>query len=133
MIDHFDDLLKLAREQAHIQHLFLVYTIAELPEDSTEAQREEFEQGYGGALVPAASVDKRASDIASFEALEQEASQFLAHWDILFVTAMDVMPDHPLKESDIAGLMDRVVEQIKSGQIGHFVSFDRQGQAVALN
>jgi|GEM_PF-4194927 len=51
MIDQFDDLLKLANEQALKQHLFLVYTIAELPEDSTEEQRREFEQGHGGALV----------------------------------------------------------------------------------
>ncbi|AWB35218.1 ribonucleotide reductase subunit alpha [Orrella marina] len=133
MIDQFDDLLKLANEQALKQHLFLVYTIAELPEDSTEEQRREFEQGHGGALVPAASVDKRASDIKSFADLEHEARQFIPQWDILFVTAMDVMPGHELDEAQIATLMERVVEQIKSGQIGHFVSFDRQGNAVALN
>gem|GEM_PF-3784081 len=43
------------------------------------------------------------------------------------------MPGHELDEAQIATLMERVVEQIKSGQIGHFVSFDRQGNAVALN
>lgn len=133
MIDQFDDLLKLANGQALKQHLFLVYTVAELPEDCTEEQRRQFEQGQGGALVPAASVDKRASDIRSFADLEHEANTFIPHWDVLFVTAMDVMPDHELEESQIATLMDRVVEQIKNGQIAHFVSFDRQGNAVALN
>lgn len=133
MIDKFDELLNLARQQDHEQRLFLVYTQAELPEDASPEQREAFAAGYGGALVPVASVDKLVAEITSFETLEAEACQFVPQWDILFVTAMDVAPDNDIKDAEIATLMDRIIEQIKTGQIGHFVSFDRQGNAVALN
>ncbi len=41
----FDDLLQAARAQPTPQRLLFVFAQAELPADSTPAQRERFEQG----------------------------------------------------------------------------------------
>src|SRR5437763_15902630 len=51
-ISSFDDLLRVARQQAEPQRLLFVFVGAELPEDSTSEQRQRFAAGAGGALVP---------------------------------------------------------------------------------
>ena len=60
-IEHFDDLLRAARGQPQPQCLLLVFVQVELPEDSSEAERADFEAGQGGALVNVSSVSSLAS------------------------------------------------------------------------
>ncbi|CDS53277.1 FIG00933811: hypothetical protein [Polaromonas sp. CG9_12] len=73
-ISTFDDLLQAARAQPDPQRLLFVFAGVELPDDATPAQRERFEAGQGGALVPLMCVDKRPDELASFAALVEEAS-----------------------------------------------------------
>ena len=132
MISTFDELLQAARQQPLAQHLLLVYTQAELPEDSTQTQRAEFEAGMGGALSPTACVDKRASEIESFAELDKEAREFVENWDVLFAAAMDVMPGQEMSDSTVGAAMNQVIELVKSGQISRLISFDREGNAISL-
>lgn len=57
-ITSFDDLFRMANQQASLRRLLLVFCKAEMPEDATPQQKAEFEAGEGGALVPVASLDK---------------------------------------------------------------------------
>ena len=73
-ISSFDDLLAAARQQQEPQRLLFVFASAELPSDSTPAQREQFLAGEGGALVPMMYVDMSLDELHSFADLVKEAN-----------------------------------------------------------
>ena len=131
-ISSFDDLLKAARSQAEPQRLLFVFAGVELPEDATPAQRERFEAGQGGALVPLMCVDKRPDELASFDTLIGESSQFGHDWGIVFAAAMSGTLDRMPSSEDAEEPLQRMVEAIKRGEIGAYIPFDPRGQAVEI-
>ena len=118
----FSDLLEAAHAQPEPQRLLLVFAIAELPPDGTEQERASFQRGEGGALTPVVCVDKLASEIGSFEALEIESRQALSRWDILFVAALD----------EAAGPLRMMLESIRVGRIANFLAVNRSGDIIEL-
>ena len=131
-IASFDDLLQAARQQTQPQRLLFVFASADLPDDSTSAQRERFSAGEGGALVPTMCVDKTAEELLSFSDLVQESTQFGKEWSIVFAAALSgsggVAPTPDAAEKSL----ERMVEAIKAGTLGTFIPFDRQGLPVML-
>jgi hypothetical protein len=126
----FEDLLQAARAQPEPQRLLFVFTGVELPEDSTPVQRERFEAGQGGALVPLMCVDKRPEELSSFAALVQESSQFGHNWGLVFAAALSGSVNRIPTPEDAEEPLQRMVESIKQGRIDTFIPFDRQGQPV---
>jgi hypothetical protein len=122
-IENFNDLLQAARAQPLPQRLLFVFAGVELPEDCTPQQRADFEAGQGGALVPLMCVDKAPDELASFDALVQEAQQFGQRWALVFTAATDGDADKPLQA---------MVEAIKRGEIGAYIPFDAHGETVQL-
>ena len=57
-IEHFDDLLAMARAQREPQRLLMVFTTAECEADATPEQRAAHAAGSGGVLRPLMCVDK---------------------------------------------------------------------------
>ena len=132
-ISSFDDLLRLASEQAALQRLLLVFCKAELPEDATPQQKAEFEAGEGGVLVPVASVDKFPEMLASFSELSAEASEHGIEWDLLFVAAMDRADGESADQTAaVEQTLEAMVSAIKAGQVDSLVPFDPSGAVVAL-
>lgn len=131
-ITSFDDLLTAAKKQTTPQHFLLVFTKAELPEDSTDEQRADYVAGHGGFLVPVACVDKRAEDLSSFDQLCKEATEFVAEWDIIFAGALSAKPGGALSDDFIDEKIGTMVESIKMGQIEHYATFNRHGEGVSL-
>lgn len=132
-ISSFDDLLRLATEQAGLQRLLLVFCKAELPEDATPQQKAEFEAGEGGALVPVASVDKFPEALGSFAALSAEAAEHGLAWDVLFVAAMDRAADEgPDQVAAVDQTLEAMVSAVKAGQVDSFAPFDTSGAVLAL-
>lgn len=129
----FDDLLQSARAQTEPQRLLFVFTGVELPEDSTPVQRERFEAGQGGALVPLMCVDKRPEELSSFAALVQESSQFGHPWGLVFAAALSGTASRPPTSEDAEEPLERMVQAIKDGKIGAFIPFDPQGQPVQMS
>ncbi len=131
-ISSFDDLLQAARQQTEPQRLLFVFASADLPQDSTAAQRERFLAGEGGALVPIMCVDKTPQELQTFASLVQESSQFDQPWSIVFAAALSgsggVAPTSEAAEKPL----QRMVEAIKAGTLGTLIPFDRQGQPVVL-
>ncbi len=131
-ITNFDELLIAARSQPEPQRLLFVFAGAELPGDATPQQRASFEAGEGGALVPLMTVDKAPDEIASFHTLMEESLTFSQEWRILFVAAMSGHGGKTPSSVDAERLLEGMVESIKQGAVGSFISLDRQGHAVAL-
>ena len=132
-ISSFDDLLVAARQQVEPQRLLFVFASAELPPDSTEAQRENFLAGQGGALVPVMCVDKSPGESLTFADLVQESAQFGHEWSIVFAAALSgsggLAPTSEAAEKPL----QRMVEAVKAGTFDAFIPFDPQGQAVRLD
>ncbi len=134
-IASFDDLLHAARMQPEPQRLLFVFAAAELPDDATPAQRARFEAGLGGALVPLMCVDKTPQELASFSALAQEAQQFTApghDWAMVFAAALPGTLNQAPTSADAQAPLQRMVDAIKGGAHGGYISFNRQGQPVRL-
>jgi hypothetical protein len=131
-IQTFDDLLSAARQQPLPQRLLFVFAGIELPDDATEAQRLEFEQGRGGALVPQMCVDKALDELVSFEQLVREAQAFGQPWGMVFAAALSGTPGCPPASAEAEQPLQNMVEAIRQGQLHAFIPFDPQGQALAL-
>ena len=131
-ISSFDDLLQAARAQPEPQRLLFVFAGVELPEDATADQRQRFEAGQGGALVPLMCVDKRADELASFEALIKESTQFGHDWGIVFAAAMSGSNDRAPTSEEAEEPLQRMIEAIKRGEHGRYIPFDPQGQSVQM-
>lgn len=135
-IEHFDDLLRLARSQPERQRLLLVFAGAELPDDATAAQRARFEQGEGGALAPLMCVDKLPEELASFEALQAEASAMEPPgqpWRLVFAAALSGTPRAAPSEQEASRVLDRMIESLRAGIPGAWLAFDRNGRPVQLS
>ena len=132
-ISTFDDLLQAARAQPEPQRLLFVFAGVELPDDATPAQRERFEAGQGGALVPLMCVDKRPDELASFATLVEESIQFgQNNWGIVFAAAMAGTVNRAPTPEDAEEPLQRMVEAIKRGEHGGYIPFDTQGHTVQI-
>jgi len=127
-ISTFDDLLRLARQQAEPQRLLFVFAAAGIPDDATPEQRARFQAGEGGTLTPLMCVDKTPDELVSFEALAAESRQVGQAWDIVFVAAMSGSGGMSPTSLQAEALLERMVESVKSGEIGGFVPFDVAGR-----
>ncbi len=132
-ISCFDDLLQAARAQAESQRLLFVFVGVELPDEATPAQRERFAQGEGGALVPQMCVDKAPDELASFDALVQEAAQFGKDWTLVFAAAMSGTLNRAPTSGDAELPLESMVDAIKRGVHSGLIPFDRTGHTVQID
>lgn len=132
-IQTFDDLLNAARMQPLPQRLLFVFAGVELPDDATEAQRNEFDRGEGGALVPQMCVDKGLDELQSFDQLVREAEAFGQPWGMVFAAALAGTPGRTPASAEAEQPLQDMVEAIRQGQLHSFIPFDPQGQALQLN
>jgi hypothetical protein len=132
-ISSFEDLVTVARQQAEPQRLLFVFTRVELPEDCTPEQRMRFEAGVGGALTPLACLDKTPEELGAFDELLEESRQFLQDWTIVFVAALSGKNGRAPTSEETEAPLNNMVESIKAGTVGVFVSFGFDGQPVILS
>jgi len=124
--------LLAACEQPQGQRLLLVFASADLPDDATPEQRAGFEQGAGGALVPAMCVDKTPDEIGNFKRLKQEAEQFNTSWRVLFASSLSGAGDAPPTSQAAEPILQGMVEAIKQGAFANMIAFDTSGAAITL-
>ena len=129
----FDDLLQAAKQQPEPQRLLFVFANAELPPDSTAAQKADFLAGHGGALVPVMCVDKTPEELQSFANLMQESTQFGNAWSIVFASTMSGQDGLSPSSEAAEKPLQKMVEAIKAGTLGNFIPFDRSGLPVDLS
>jgi hypothetical protein len=132
-IANFADLLGAARQQSTPQQLLFVFVNAELPDDCSAQQREAFLAGTGGALVPVMCVAKAAHELQDFDELVEQATSFWQTWRMVFVAALSGQGRVAPSSEQADAALQRMVANVKAGQIANFIPFDAQGQAVNLN
>ena len=134
-IDSFDDLLQVARGRKEPQRLLFVFAGSELPDGATPEQRERFARGQGGALVPLMCVDKRPEELESFDALLRESQLFELPgqpWRLVFTAALSGTLSQAPSDDDVERVLRRMVEAVKTGALGAYLPFNREGQPVRL-
>lgn len=134
-IENFDDLLHAARVQPEPQCLLLVFARVDLPENSSESERANFEAGQGGALVPTMSVDlphARLAALDGFEALRAEADQHSTDWVMVLAGALGGRAGRAPDGATIRDALDRLVQRVSMGDLGGLIPFNRVGEALDL-
>ena len=133
-ISHFDDLLQAARQQTEPQRLLMVFASASLPSDATAAQKVSFEAGEPGELSPLMCVDKDPMALSSFTALVAEATEAAGQqlWALVFAAALPGHNGQPPTAVQVDAALQRVTEQVRSGDIALLIPFERLGHAVSL-
>lgn len=131
-IESYQDLIQAAQAQTEPQRLLFVFAKAELPNGYTEHQKQHFEQGQGGALEPVLCVDKLPQDVANFQQLVEESSHTGLNWDIAFVSALGGRGGFPPNSDEAVQPLQMMMQKIQGGMIADFLTFDKNGELVAL-
>jgi hypothetical protein len=131
-LNHFDDFLTIAQQQTAPQTLLLVLAKRELPEGYTAEQEKHFLAGTGGHLAPLSSIAKHVQELDDFTDLATEATDVSDDWDALFVAAIDRLNDTQEAGKKIDKLLDKMVNDIRAGLVGQFLTFDKQGVPLTL-
>jgi len=126
----FDQLLRAAAEQPHPQRLLFVFASAELPDDSTPAQRQRFEAGHGGALTPVICVDKAPAELTRFDALLAESRKAGPPWQVVFAAGLSGCDGQPPSQPKIERALSALVERVRNGRIEGLLALDAAGQVL---
>jgi len=132
-VSHFDQLLKAAAAQPDPQRLLFVFAQAELPEGATEAQKNDFVAGRGGALTPLACVDKAPADLSTFEALVDESRQACPPWQVLFIAALAGHEGKPPSSALVDSALQAMVDAVKAGRLGNYMALSPSGEPLVLS
>lgn len=132
-ISSFDDLLQAAVSQPEPQLLLFVFTKAELPEDATQEEKNNFEKGMGGALTPVVCVDKSPTEISSFTALVDESKKTGQDWDVVFVSSMSGQAGIAPNSDQAEQPLQMMVQAIQAGGISHFLAFSQSGEILQIS
>lgn len=132
-ITNFDDLLQAAKAQTEPQLLLFVFTKAELPEDATQIEKENFAKGVGGTLTPVVCVDKTPNELSSFSALLQESKKTGQDWDVVFISSMSghggIAPNSDQAEQPL----QMMVQAIQAGGVSNFLAFSKSGEILQIS
>lgn len=131
-ITEFADLLTAAEGQVEPQRLLLVFVVAELPEDATEAEVQRHAEQQGGSLKPVLCVDKLPSELADFDALMDESLRTGITWDLVFAAGLSGRGGVQPSSDEAEQPLKMMVGAIESGSIGNFLAFDRAGHSVSF-
>lgn len=132
-ISNYDDLLQAAKSQVEPQLLLFVFTRAELPDDATALEKENFAQGVGGTLAPVVCVDKSPEELSSFTDLLEESKKTGQDWDVVFVSSLSghagIAPNSDQAEQPL----QMMVQAIQAGGIGSFLAFSKTGEILDIS
>ena len=131
-IEHFDDLLRMARAQAEPQRLLFVFAGAELAADASAEQRAAFDAGEGGELAPLMCVHKAPEEVGDFDALTAEAAEAGPPWALVFTAALSGKGGQAPSARDTDAALQRMVNALKGGRLDGLLPFDRAGTPVML-
>ncbi|MFZ0267786.1 ribonucleotide reductase subunit alpha [Caulobacter sp.] len=129
---HFQQLLSIAATQAQPHRLLFVFAAAELPDHPTEAQREAFAAGRGGALAPRMCVDKGVGELKDFAGLAAESKTAGPPWQVVFAAALPGLNGLAPTKAEIDAALKTMVETLRVGGVDKYAAFDQDGEPLRL-
>jgi hypothetical protein len=130
---HYDHLLNAARQQPEPQRLLFVFAQVELPDDASPEERERFEAGEGGALVPRLCVAKTPDEETTFTALCEQADGMDCQWSLVVSAAVGGQRGQPPTEQAVDQALEQLVGRVQAGALDGLLVFDRKGEALSLS
>lgn len=127
---HFRQLLDAAAAQPDPQRLLFVFAAAELPDGATQAQRERFLAGEGGALAPLMCVDKAPGELADFEALLAESRRAGPPWQVAFAASLSGSGGVAPTTAQIEVALQSMVDAVRVGGVGRFAAYGPDGEPI---
>jgi hypothetical protein len=127
-IEHFNDLLAMARAQREPQRLLMVFTTAECEPDATPEQRAAHAAGEGGVLRPLMCVDKDPAELQDFATLAAEARHAGPAWQLMFTAALAGRTT----TSEIQRMLELLTKRIETGEFGGLLPFNPAGETVFI-
>ena len=126
MISSFNELLQAASQQDDAQRLLLLFANA-------ESSSKKHKSTQRGTIAPVMCVDKLPQEIASFEALTEEADAISKDWNFVFIAGLSGKGDVAPTTEEADPYLNKMTNDLASGQdMSQYVVFDRSGSAIAL-
>jgi hypothetical protein len=132
-ISNYADLLEAARQQPEPQRLLFVFTRPELPEGSSEAQKQAFEAGKGGVLTAQMCTDKALDELGDFSALVEESHQMGQDWKIVFVAGLGGRGGVAPSTQEAQEPLKTMISSIQNGAFSAYLAFDPDGELVRFS
>ena len=130
---YFQQLLTAAAAQTEPQRLLFVFAAAELPDHPTQAQREAFLAGRGGALAPVMCVDKAVGELTDFDSLAAESKDAGPPWRVVFAAALAGRGGLPPSKAEIDTALKSMVEAVRIGAVSRYGAFGPDGELLNLH
>lgn len=126
MISSFNELLQAASQQDDAQRLLLLFANA-------ESSSKKHKSTQRGTIEPVMCVDKLPVEIASFEALSEEADAISKDWNFIFIAGLSGKGDVAPTTEEADPYLNKMTNDLASGQdMSQYVVFDRSGGTVML-
>lgn len=128
MISNFAQLLSAAAEQDQPQRLLLLFAKAE----SSGKNKKKNKQQHG-TLSAVMCVDKLPEEIASFEALVEEADSVSKEWDFMIIVGLSGKDGKAPSSDDAEPFLNQMTNNLASGQdLSQYVIFDRNQDPIVI-
>jgi hypothetical protein len=129
----FDSFLEIAQASDEPQRLLFIFLKVALPEDATEEERQRFEQGNGGGLMPVMYVDKAPGELESFAGLAEESRAMGEDWQMVLAAAL-VGDGGPPSDNEVEEAFSGLIKTVHAGgDLSAMLAFDREGDPVIFN
>ncbi len=129
----FEQLLAAASAQADPQVLLFVFAGAELPSDSTPAQRRNFEQGVGGELTPLMCVEKSLGELSTFDALVSESREVGPPWQVVFAAGLAGANGQLPSGNVVEKALNTMVDRVRNGAVDGLLALSAAGEVLTFS
>ena len=130
MFSNFKELLDAAAAQDQPQRLLLLFAKAE---SSNQKKKKNKNKEQHGTLSAVMCVDKLPEEIASFQALVEEADSISKAWDFIIIVGLSGKDKAPPSSDEAEPYLNQLVNNLASGQdLSQYVIFDRQEAPVII-
>lgn len=132
-IANYREFLQLVKTRPEPQRLLFVFTDAQLPDDASEHEREQFREREGAALTPILCGDRLATEMEGFSSLCREVEVTGRQWEVLFVSSITRGDGAMPTVADVEQFMKVMLEAIKQGKVSRFAAFNRDGELLRIS
>lgn len=102
-----------------------------MPEDATEKEIQEFEEGSGGTLQPIMCVDKDVNDLTTFADLVAESEETGQDWQVVLIAGLSGKNGVPPSAEDAEKPLKNMLNVVQTGgDISSYMGLDRNGAPI---